>query len=97
MDVSVLYLSISLILKVYLSYFHRIPPAHVIPMGIKENFWDMGDVGPCGPCTEIHYCWWGSDGDHLDGAVSKDVSMAIERGHPDVLEIWNLVFMQFER
>ena len=63
-------------------------------MGIKENFWDMGEVGPCGPCTEIHYCWRGSDG---KGSVSEDVAMLVQSGSPDVIEIWNLVFMQFER
>jgi alanyl-tRNA synthetase len=63
----------------------------VIDMGMKDNFWSMGDTGPCGPCTEIHF--WSGDGD-------ADLSKFDEEPTPDGkgwMEIWNLVFMQFER
>ncbi|XP_061415266.1 alanine--tRNA ligase, mitochondrial [Lethenteron reissneri] len=60
---------------------------HVLPFGEKENLWEMGEVGPCGPCSEIHY-------DHVGG---RDASGLVNAGHPDVVEIWNLVFMQYNR
>jgi alanyl-tRNA synthetase len=63
----------------------------VIGMGMADNFWSMGDTGPCGPCSEIHYR-------HGSGAV--DPGTFGEEPTPDGMgwmEIWNLVFMQFER
>ncbi|BFZ06216.1 hypothetical protein BsWGS_09255 [Bradybaena similaris] len=64
-----------------------IPDYRILPFGVKDNFWDMGLMGPCGPCTEIHF-------DHLG---SKDASSKVNTGSPDVVEIWNLVFMQYNR
>jgi len=62
-------------------------PDHVIPGNMKDNFWEMGPVGPCGPCSEIHY-------DRIGGRNAAD---RVNKDDPDVIEIWNLVFMQFSR
>ena len=68
-----------------------VPKDRIFEMGLKDNFWQMGDTGPCGPCSEIHFDM---------GAVAS------EQGHTDCkfgcecgryMEIWNLVFMQFDR
>jgi alanyl-tRNA synthetase len=63
----------------------------IFPMGAKDNFWQMGDTGPCGPCSEIHYDMGpaASDQGHTDCAFTCDCGRYVE--------IWNLVFMQFDR
>jgi alanyl-tRNA synthetase len=63
----------------------------IIRCGAKDNFWQMGDTGPCGPCSEIHYCL---GLDHVDPRSFGDEPSADGRGW---FELWNLVFMQFER
>jgi len=62
----------------------------IVKMGDKDNFWAMGDTGPCGPCSEIHY----DQGVNV-GCQSKDCALGCECDR--FLEIWNLVFMQYEQ
>ncbi|MES1249398.1 MAG: alanine--tRNA ligase-related protein, partial [Chitinophaga rupis] len=58
----------------------------------KDNFWEMGDVGPCGPCSEIHVDV--RDESDVLKVPGKDL---VNKDHPQVVEVWNIVFMQFER
>src|SRR6201998_1900717 len=68
-----------------------VPKDRIFEMGLKDNFWQMGDTGPCGPCSEIHYDLGpaASDEGHTDCAFTCDCGRYVE--------IWNLVFMQFDR
>ena len=67
-----------------------IPKERIGRLGEKENFWSMGDTGPCGPCSEIHY--------QLEPmADGYTVQKSLEEDNGTFLEIWNLVFMQFNR
>lgn len=69
-----------------------LPDSHILPGGKKDNFWEMGDTGPCGPCTEIHV-------DLRQEAERKALSgdVLVNKGHPLVIELWNLVFIQYNR
>ncbi|KAI4494391.1 hypothetical protein M0802_008883 [Mischocyttarus mexicanus] len=65
-----------------------IPENRIIPFGMKDNFWEMGLSGPCGPCTEIH----------VD--ITKQLgnqSFKVNTSNPDIIELWNIVFIQFNR
>jgi alanyl-tRNA synthetase len=68
-----------------------VPKERIFAMGMKDNFWQMGDTGPCGPCSEIHYDMGpaASDQGHADCAFACDCGRYVE--------IWNLVFMQYNR
>jgi len=68
--------------------------ARVLRFGRKDNFWEMGDTGPCGPCTEIHIDRGEPGSDPCDGADRK---LGVNAGNERFMEIWNLVFMQFNR
>jgi len=69
-----------------------VPKSHIIKGNKKDNFWEMGDTGPCGPCTEIHY-----DARSDEERVSEDGAFLVNKDNAEVIEIWNNVFIQFNR
>ena len=75
------------------NYWKKIVPEENILFGTrKDNFWEMGETGPCGPCSEIHI-------DIREGSEKKKIKgrELINKDHPEVIEIWNLVFIEFNR
>jgi len=70
-----------------------VPEARILQMGERTNFWSMGDVGPCGPTSELHYDW----GPQRCTCGRPDCSVALDNDCGRWLEIWNLVFMQYNQ
>ncbi|HTF04539.1 MAG TPA: alanine--tRNA ligase [Bacteroidia bacterium] len=78
--------------EAYNEWMKYTTPDRILKGNKKDNFWEMGDTGPCGPCTEIHF-------DSRSDAERKAVEGAtlVNADHPQVIEIWNNVFMEFQR
>ncbi|MBP3767863.1 MAG: alanine--tRNA ligase [Prevotella sp.] len=72
----------------------HVPEDHIINGNKHDNFWEMGDTGPCGPCSEIHVDSRTPEQRRQSGISGRDL---VNKDDPQVIEIWNLVFMQFNR
>ncbi|HIA36441.1 MAG TPA: alanine--tRNA ligase [Flavobacteriales bacterium] len=70
----------------------HISTKRILPFDRKDNFWEMGDIGPCGPCSEIHV-----DLREEKERAAIDGKTLVNIGHPEVIEIWNLVFIEYSR
>ena len=71
----------------------HVPEDHIINGNKHDNFWEMGDTGPCGPCSEIHVDSRPAE-EKQNGPTGREL---VNKDHPQVIEIWNLVFMQYNR
>jgi len=73
-------------------WLNWVPADRILSGSKKDNFWEMGDTGPCGPCTEIHIDF------RSDNEIkNQDARKLVNKDHPQVIEIWNIVFIQFNR
>ena len=73
-------------------WLKHLPADHIINGNKHDNFWEMGDTGPCGPCSEIHV----DSRSEEEKAIVPGRDM-VNKDHPQVIEIWNIVFMQYNR
>ena len=73
-------------------WLKHLPKDHIIEGNKHDNFWEMGDTGPCGPCSEIHV-----DSRSQEEKEKVPGYQLVNKDHPQVIEIWNLVFMQYNR
>ncbi|GFR77347.1 alanine--tRNA ligase [Elysia marginata] len=78
--------------EAYECWKHIMPENRILNGNKKDNFWEMGDQGPCGPCSEIHI-----DLRSNSERNAKDGKELVNKGHPLVIEIWNLVFIEYNR
>ncbi|HMH32196.1 MAG TPA: alanine--tRNA ligase [Puia sp.] len=79
--------------EAYAEWKKWIPENRILMGNKKDNFWEMGDMGPCGPCTEIHV-----DLRSDENEIKKtDARILVNADHPQVIEIWNIVFIQYNR
>lgn len=62
----------------------------ILPFGMRDNFWKMGNTGPSGPCTEIHI-------DHLPRSEPATRARLVNAGQPELTELWNIVFIEYNR
>ena len=76
------------------AWLQHLPEDHIILGNKHDNFWEMGDTGPCGPSSEIHIDIRSAEEKAASGIPGKDL---VNQSDPHVIEIWNLVFMQFQR
>ncbi len=74
-------------------WLKHVPADHIINGNKHDNFWEMGDTGPCGPCSEIHVDSR-TEEEKKNGPTGREL---VNQDHPQVIEIWNLVFMQYNR
>jgi alanyl-tRNA synthetase len=79
-------------LEAYDYWKHHLPEDRILEGTKKDNFWEMGDTGPCGPCSEVHVDIRTDEERELTSGANL-----VNRDHPKVIEIWNLVFIQFNR
>ncbi len=76
------------------AWLKHLPEDHILLGNKHDNFWEMGDTGPCGPCSEVHIDIRTAEEKAQSGIPGRDL---VNKSDPHVIEIWNLVFMQFQR
>ena len=76
------------------AWLKHMPEDHIVLGNKHDNFWEMGDTGPCGPCSEIHIDLRTEDEKKATGLSGREL---VNQSDPHVIEIWNLVFMEFQR